>query len=135
MKVSDYLVINEKTDDLKPQEPTHPNYKIAPILGLAGEIGELLTELKKMVREPERADRASRKRIKEELGDILWYSATIARRAGIDFQRDVLFANLKRVAEDPGLYMPLVDDDDAPGKELQDAIKKDGERTVTMFKS
>lgn len=135
MKVSDYLEIAEKTDNLEPLEPDNTNYKIAPIWGLAGEIGELLTELKKMVREPDRIDRESKKRIKEELGDILWYTATIARRAGLNFQSDVLFANLQRVAENPGLYLPLVDDDDAPGKELQEAIKKDGERTVETFKS
>jgi len=41
--------IAKTTDKLEPKDPTHPNYKLIPVLGLAGEIGSLLAELKKQV--------------------------------------------------------------------------------------
>ncbi len=82
MNVQKYVAITEKTDQLEPKTPTDPNYKVMPILGLAGEIGSLLAELKKRVREPTRIKRVSKQRLKEELGDILWYAVTVARRAG-----------------------------------------------------
>jgi hypothetical protein len=106
MKVRSYVKIAEQTDQLEPRTPSHPNYKIMPILGLAGEIGSLLTELKKRVREPNRAADVGNDLIAEELGDIMWYSATIARRAKLDFVRHVLFANLIRTQSTPGLYVP-----------------------------
>lgn len=135
MLVSEYVEIAEKTDRLNPTTPMSPNYKVMPILGLAGEIGSLLAELKKRVREPQRVARVSAIRIEEELGDIIWYSATVARRAGLDFQRDVLFANLERVKDNPGLHLPLVDADDKPGKLLGDAVNREGAQIAATFES
>lgn len=97
MSVKEYMRIAETTDKLEPKEATNPNYKVVPVLGLAGEIGSLLAELKKRVRERHRASDLGTKLIREELGDIIWYAATIARRAGLDFQKDILLANLRRV--------------------------------------
>jgi len=77
-----------------------------PILGLAGEIGSLLAELKKRVREPNRAADTGNNLIAEELGDITWYAVTIARRAKLDFPRNVLLANLIRTQSTPALYVP-----------------------------
>jgi hypothetical protein len=52
-------------------------------MGLFGEVGSLIAELKKKLR-----DRASYvdfdDGVLEELGDVLWYFATISRRAGLD---------------------------------------------------
>ena len=104
--VRGYVRITERTDQLEPKTARSPNYKIMPILGLAGEIGSLLTELKKRVREPNRATDLGNKRIEEELGDIVWYAVTIARRAKLDFGRDVLLANLARTQNTPGIYLP-----------------------------
>jgi NTP pyrophosphatase (non-canonical NTP hydrolase) len=106
MDVREYKRIAERTDQLEPKSPTHSNYKIMPILGLAGEIGSLLAEIKKRVREPNRATDFGSVKIKEELGDIVWYAATIARRANLDFQRDVLLANLVHALNSSGLYVP-----------------------------
>jgi hypothetical protein len=39
MDVRGYARITERTDQLEPKSASHPNYKIMPILGLAGEIG------------------------------------------------------------------------------------------------
>jgi len=49
MSVREYMRIAKTTDKLEPKDPTHPNYKLIPVLGLAGEIGSLLAELKKQV--------------------------------------------------------------------------------------
>lgn len=135
MNVKEYMAIAKKTDNLEPVTPTEPNYKVAPILGLAGEIGELLTELKKRVREPERINRVSKERLEEELGDIIWYAVTIARRAGIDFRRGVLLGNLRRLRDNPDIYRPLLKIEDKPEIPLRRAIKKHGVGSVDTFGS
>ena len=94
MKVQDYIKEAHKTDKL-PSDNLKQD--INPRLGLAGEIGFLLTVLKKEVRDNHPTATATRAAIKDELGDIIWYSVTVARRASLDFQRDVLHSNLVRI--------------------------------------
>src|SRR5260370_42290284 len=54
-----------------------------PVLGLFGEVGSLLSALKKKRREKAAyADYDAT--ILEELGDVLWYFTNIASRAGLD---------------------------------------------------
>lgn len=65
-----------------------------PLLGLAGECGELLSEYKKFFRDGE-AYRLFPERLREELGDVLWYLAIVSRRAGFDLE-DVADANLQK---------------------------------------
>ena len=52
------------------------------MLGLIGEVGEVVSELKKHAREGP-AYSAFRDRLSEELGDLLWYAADLAERRGI----------------------------------------------------
>lgn len=52
---------------------------IVPLLGLAGEAGGLLSEYKKFLRDGP-AHKLFKQRVREELGDILWYVANIARK-------------------------------------------------------
>jgi NTP pyrophosphatase (non-canonical NTP hydrolase) len=52
---------------------------IVPLLGLAGEAGGLLSEYKKFLRDGS-AHKLFKQRVGEELGDILWYLANIARK-------------------------------------------------------
>lgn len=54
-----------------------------PLLGLAGEAGEALSEYKKLLRDGESHTQFS-ERFSEELGDILWYLSTVATRFGLD---------------------------------------------------
>jgi NTP pyrophosphatase (non-canonical NTP hydrolase) len=62
------------------QAPSAPDSRIlVPLLGLAGEVGELLSEYKKHLRDGD-AHRLFPSRIQEELGDILWYVAAVAAR-------------------------------------------------------
>lgn len=67
---------------------------IISLLGIAGEAGELLSEYKKHVR-----DRDSHKlfaeKLKEELGDILWYLSDTASNFGISLE-EVAVENLKK---------------------------------------
>ena len=94
MRVRDYLAEAGLTDWLPADELKQD---INPRLGLAGEIGLLLSALKKEVRENRPTASATRATVKDELGDILWYSVTVARRAELDFQGDVLLSNLERI--------------------------------------
>ena len=54
-----------------------------PMFGLIGEAGEVVSELKKRAREGS-AYVGFRDRLGEELGDLLWYVADLARRRGLD---------------------------------------------------
>lgn len=56
-----------------------------PLLGLAGEAGSLLSEYKKWMREGDRY-KPFTDQVAEEIGDILWYLANIAGKAGLDLQ-------------------------------------------------
>lgn len=56
---------------------------LLPLIGLGGEVGQLMAEYKKRERDRE-GYRAFREEVEEELGDILWYAATLARRNGLD---------------------------------------------------
>lgn len=50
---------------------------IIPFLGIMGEVGSVITELKKKIRDGE-AYTSFDERLEEELGDLLWYITTIA---------------------------------------------------------
>jgi len=66
-----------------------------PMLGLIGETGEVVSELKKRAREGA-AYVSFRDRLREELGDLLWYVAEVATRRGIqltDIDRQATLLN------------------------------------------
>lgn len=67
---------------------------IVPIMGLAGEVGELLNEYKKHLRDGEAHARFG-DRVVEELGDILWYVAETASRFGLRLD-DIAQKNLEK---------------------------------------
>lgn len=68
-----------------------------PLLGLAGEVGSLLSEYKKFLRDGERY-RPFTDQVAEEIGDVLWYLARIAGRAGLDLE-DIAEENLAKTSE------------------------------------
>lgn len=68
---------------------------LVPMLGLAGEAGELLSEYKKYLRDGA-AHRLFRERITEELGDLLWYVANVASKFEIPLD-DVASGNLAKI--------------------------------------
>lgn len=68
-------------------------------MGLAGETGEVVEKIKKLVRPAEititdekRAD------LKKEIGDVLWYLSQMARVLGLSLE-DVAEANLQKLTD------------------------------------
>jgi NTP pyrophosphatase (non-canonical NTP hydrolase) len=70
---------------------------MVPLLGLAGEAGSLLTEYKKWLREGDRY-KPFTDQVSEEIGDLLWYLANIAEKAGLDLQ-EIAEENLAKLAD------------------------------------
>jgi len=64
------------------------------LLGLAGETGSLLTLYKKQLRDGD-AFQIAQQRLAEEMGDVLWYLAAIARRCGLSLET-IAEANLEK---------------------------------------
>jgi NTP pyrophosphatase (non-canonical NTP hydrolase) len=113
MQLSEYQQQASETDILTAGD------ELLPLLGLAGEVGQLIAEYKKRQRD-QTGYRAFRDEVHEELGDILWYAATLARRNGFDLD-EIARDNL---AKTQGLfqareYLPPHDrfDGDAPAEQ------------------
>lgn len=70
---------------------------VIPLLGLAGETGELLSEYKKHLRDGD-SHLLFRERISEELGDLLWYVANVAAKFDLKLS-DVARENLKKTKD------------------------------------
>ena len=70
---------------------------IVPMLGLAGETGQLLSEYKKHVRDGD-AHHLYRERVSEELGDLLWYIANVASKFDLTLA-EIASANLAKVKQ------------------------------------
>jgi NTP pyrophosphatase (non-canonical NTP hydrolase) len=68
---------------------------ITPLLGLAGEVGSLIAEYKKKRRPDGVAYTGFDDVVKTELGDILWYLASLARRVNVDLS-EVATLNLDK---------------------------------------
>lgn len=68
-------------------------------LGLAGETGELIEKVKKMIRNDDGVlSDETRKLIKLEVGDVLWYLSQLSRELDISFQ-DAAQANIEKLAD------------------------------------
>lgn len=79
--------------------PTHGDAKddlslIVPMLGLAGETGQLLSEYKKHLRDGD-AHRLFKDRVREELGDLLWYVANVASKFELSLD-EIAATNLEK---------------------------------------
>lgn len=69
--------------------------EVIPLLGLGGEVGALLSEYKKLLRDGE-IHRSFREEVAEELGDVLWYVANVADKFNLDLE-EVASLNLCKV--------------------------------------
>lgn len=67
---------------------------IVPLLGMVGEVGSLLTEYKKHLRDGD-AHKLFKEGLEEELGDLLWYVANVATKFGLDLET-VAESNLRK---------------------------------------
>lgn len=70
---------------------------VIALLGLAGEAGSVATEYKKQLRDGA-AYKTAKMRMREELGDVLWYVAALSSKFGLDLD-DIAAANLHKVAD------------------------------------
>ena len=85
-----------RTDRVPAQDDTDGVLSlIVPMLGLAGETGQLLSEYKKHLRDRD-AHRLFKERVGEELGDLLWYVANVASKFGLTLDQ-IAVANLAKV--------------------------------------
>lgn len=73
----------------------HNTDPIVPLLGLAGEIGALIAEYKKKIRPDGAGYVGFDEVISIELGDILWYLASLTRRSGFSLG-EIAVANLTK---------------------------------------
>lgn len=69
--------------------PRVGNNFIYPALGLAGETGEVVEKIKKLIRNdgvetPEGVTVEKRDEIVKEMGDVLWYLSQLASELGVD---------------------------------------------------
>lgn len=71
--------------------------QIVPFLGLIGEAGSVITELKKNLRDGD-AYTNYKTKLKEELGDVLWYVSTIATENELDLD-EIANNNLGKIKD------------------------------------
>ena len=90
MDLQEYVDRAAATDDLGSDEKA---IRIA-LFGIAGEAGEVVSEAKKFFRDGGPLP-GLRERVREELGDLLWYVALLARRLDLDLN-DVARENLQK---------------------------------------
>ena len=70
---------------------------VLPLLGLVGEVGSLAAEYKKRQRD-QAGYRAFTDEVREELGDLLWYAAALARRCELSLD-EILADNIRKTRE------------------------------------
>lgn len=77
--------------------PDKGNNVVYPILGLAGETGEVADKVKKIWRDKNNIiSEEDKLEIKKEMGDILWYLSQLATELQIDFD-DVASTNVLKI--------------------------------------
>lgn len=137
MTLDEYQQKASATD--APEIAKNPDLSVL-LLGLAGEVGSLLTLYKKRLRDGD-AFQVAQERLSEEMGDILWYLAGIARRCELSLE-SIAIENLEKTrsrwlsGEDQALF-----DIEMPAAEqlprqftatLRDSSDGEGKRWMNM---
>lgn len=94
MDLNDYQAAALETDQIPAIAGSE---QVLPLLGLAGEAGQLISEYKKHLRDGEAHELFS-ERVAEELGDVLWYLASAASKFGFDLNT-IAAMNLRKTRE------------------------------------
>ena len=87
MDMNTFQAIANRTDQTPVRGecmPAGPEMMV-PLLGMAGEVGELLSEYKKYLRDGD-AHKLFKERVAEELGDLIWYVANVATKFGLSLE-------------------------------------------------
>lgn len=109
------------------------------LLGLAGEAGSVAAEYKKKLRD-QHAHATWKARMREEMGDVLWYLATLATKLNLDLD-DIARANLEKTTnrwlptEIEQLDAGFPPEEQLPRQgrfEFQSSINGNGRPTVTV---
>ena len=93
------MTLNEYQEGAR-RTAIYPNSQriIYPTLGLTGESGEVADKVKKVIRDNDQEFTAERRReIALELGDVLWYAASLAHDLGYTLD-EVAQMNLDKLA-------------------------------------
>lgn len=70
---------------------------VYPVIGLAGETGEVSEKIKKVIRDKNGViDDDTREAIKKELGDVLWYVSQLATELGLSLD-DIAENNIEKL--------------------------------------
>lgn len=84
MKFDEYQERAKKYDFFEPNGDLKDTGFIEKVLGLTGEAGEAADKIKKIIRDKDgKVSSEDREAVAKELGDTLWYLATMARYLGI----------------------------------------------------
>ena len=87
----------QKQARLTAQYPNLGSNNIYPTLGLVGEAGEVAEKVKKVIRDKKGIfDEESKKGIKKELGDVLWYLSNLCDEFEFKLE-DVASQNLEKL--------------------------------------
>ena len=87
----------QKKARITAQYPNLGSNNIYPTLGLVGEAGEVAEKVKKVIRDKNGIfDEDSKKSIKKELGDVLWYLSNLCNEFGFSLD-DVALQNLEKL--------------------------------------
>lgn len=93
MEFSEYQKQSRKTA-IYPK--TNPSF-IYPAFGLAGETGEVLEKLKKLIRDKNGIlDQETKEQLEKEIGDVLWYISNLCSELELDLNK-VAEENLKKL--------------------------------------
>lgn len=97
MELNEYQKLALATDQMPGAGGFEANRKevLVPLLGLSGEVGELLSEYKKYLRD-EPGHELFIERIREELGDIMWYAVNVAAKFNLSLD-EVAQWNLDKI--------------------------------------
>ena len=87
----------QKKARLTAQYPNLGSNNIYPTLGLVGEAGEVAEKVKKVIRDKNGIfDEESKRGIKKELGDVLWYLSNLCNEFDFSFE-EVAMQNLEKL--------------------------------------
>ena len=87
----------QKNARLTAQYPNLGSNYIYPTLGLVGEAGEVAEKVKKVIRDKKGVfDDESKKGLKKELGDVLWYISNLCTEFNFSLD-DVALQNLEKL--------------------------------------
>ena len=87
----------QKKARLTAQYPNLGSNNIYPTLGLVGEAGEVAEKVKKVIRDKNGVfDEDSKKGIKKELGDVLWYLSNLCTEFNFSLE-EVALQNIDKL--------------------------------------